>query len=152
MKTQVDTYRGWDISFDTEKQTFYTVSDHYDRSETKVTYNAIKTFIDDFIKENNEFKPVLIEKLGSWGDKHSTKLIGIRKDGRFICEDAKGKKGQISQYDEKDYFIVNSLNEPIFKAMQECEVKIQTLREEKDALGKTIIKKGLAEIKALYTI
>lgn len=131
MKTVVDTYRGWEISFDTEKQTFYTVSDHYDRSETKVTYNAIKTFIDDFIKENNVFKPVFVEKMNSWGEKHSAKLIGIRKDGRFIYEDAKGKQHQVSQYDEKDYFIVNPLNEPIFKAMQNCEDKIQALRDEK---------------------
>lgn len=153
MKTPITTYRGWEISFDTEKETFYTVSDIYDRSETKSSYNSIKTFIDNFIKENNEFKPVYVESLPSgWRGKHTIKLIGIRKDNRFIYEDANGKKEQLSESSEKEYILINPDNEPIYKAIADCDTKIEILRAEKKELENTIIKKDLSEIKAKYSI
>ena len=43
--------------------------------------------------------------------KNKIKLIGIRKDGRFIYEDEKGEKKQLSDYDEKHYILYDESNE-----------------------------------------
>ena len=39
MKTEIAKYRGWEISFDTDKETFYALSNDYDRDETKKSFS-----------------------------------------------------------------------------------------------------------------
>ncbi len=40
MKIEIENYRGWDISFDTEKETFYAISSHFDTDKTKQSFAA----------------------------------------------------------------------------------------------------------------
>ena len=153
MKIEIDEYRGWEIYFDTDKEMFYTVSDSYDTDKDKKTFSGIKTFIDEFIKDNLEFKPVWIERpeMG-WRSYEKIKLIGIRKDKRFVYEDAKGKHCQLSEYDEKDYILCNKANEEIYRKIKEYKDKIEVLNKEVQKLEKTIISVGIESIKSQYLI
>ena len=111
MKVQIENYRGWNIEFDTEKESFYCHSEQHDKDENKKSFASTKKWIDDFIKENEVFKPIWVETKPKAYGEIKIKLIGIRKDGRFIYEDAKGEKKQLSDYDEKDYILYDESNE-----------------------------------------
>ena len=41
--------------FDTEKEDFFTVSNEYDTQQTKKSYASAKKYIDDYLKENQNF-------------------------------------------------------------------------------------------------
>lgn len=116
MITEVDNYRGFEIRFDTDKETFNCDID--DERSVKKSYGAIKTFIDEYIKENNTFKPFKVIKspVESYGGSDGT-IIGVRKDGRFIIELPSGKKDQVSDYDLSKYWVVkDGLSEKIKEA------------------------------------
>ena len=122
MRVEIENYRGWDISFDTERETFYAKSVEYDRGETKRSFASAKQFVDDFIKENLQFKPVWVEKVPSqYNNQNKIKLIGIRKDKRFVYEDADGKKNQLSEYSEKDYILCNEENKTFLFVYHQLE-------------------------------
>jgi hypothetical protein len=153
MKIEIENYRGWDISFDTDKETFYAQSDEYDRGETKKSFASAKQYIDDFIKDNLEFKPVWIETPPSSYINHSKiKLIGIRKDKRFVYEGKDGKKEQLSDYSEKDYILCNEANDAPYAELEECRKRKELIDEEMKVIEAKIIKVGLAELKAKYSI
>jgi len=116
MITEVDKYRNWEISFDTYNDTFIAYSSYYDCEQKKSSYAACKKYIDDFIKENEKFTPFYIISIPHWyrRNKEKVKVIGIRKDGRYVVETKKGK-GQISEYDEKDYAIYDDAMNDIIK-------------------------------------
>jgi hypothetical protein len=149
-KILIENYRGWEIYFDNDKENFYTSSDEYDRMNTKTSYAATKKWIDDFIKENTTFEPIWVEKRDYRGVK-KIKIIGIRKDKKFIYEGKDGKKEQLSEYDEKDCFLPNSENDDVYN-----KIKIQ--KDIKDAaeleiskLEKLIVKTPiLDELKEKY--
>lgn len=152
MKIEIENYRGWEIYFDTEKETFYAQSDEHARGESKKSFAAAKKFIDDFIKDNTEFKPIWVESPpSSWSGKNKIKLIGIRKDKRFIYEGDKGEKEQLPEYNEKDYILVNPDNEPIYEAIKVLQDKQKETALEIKALESKIIRVGLEEIKKKYT-
>src|SRR5687768_11171772 len=105
---KIETYRGYDIYFNTKDETFYSeISD----TETKVkkSYSSITKAIDDFIKENNAFKPFEVVKnpLESWHspDEEKLKIIGIRKDGRWVYEGRKKVPTQLSDYNNKSWVL-----------------------------------------------
>lgn len=141
MKTEVDNYRGYEIRFDTDNETFECDID--DSRSVKKSYASIKTFIDEFIKDNNVFKPfkVMANPLVSYGGKNG-KIIGIRKDKRFIMETESGTKEQVSDYNEKDHWVVT---EKLIESLQE----VQPLLSERDELKKNLNKLE-SEIKAFY--
>lgn len=141
MRVLIENYRGWEIHFDTDKEEFYTISNEYDTDKTKKSYAASKKFIDDYIKENSEFKPIKVEKHPShYNNREVITLIGIRKDGAFMYEDKNSKKGQLSTHNEKDYFLQNHLNEPIFEAIEALNIKINELRQQVKEQEKLLIK------------
>jgi hypothetical protein len=138
MKVEIENYRGWSISFDTEKETFYCHSEQWDRDENKKSYASTKKFIDDFIKENQTFKPIWVEtKPKAYGEK-KIKLIGIRKDGRFIYEDAKGEKRQLSDYSEKNYILYDEENEKYKKEAEIIDEQMEVLRLQRNAVLENI--------------
>ena len=51
MKVQIENYRGWNIEFDTEKESFYCHSEQHDKDENKKSFASTKKWIDDFIKD-----------------------------------------------------------------------------------------------------
>lgn len=153
MEIKIEEYKGWQILFDTERETFLTQSDEYDRQADKKSYSAIKKFIDEFIKENNTFKPIWIDILpSSYATYQKVKLIGIRKDGRFIYENKKGEKKQLSEYNEKDYIVYDPENDKIRSEVKVIQDQIDKLREERKAIESKITGKPLSEVKKLYTI
>lgn len=152
MTVQIENYKGWNISFNTDKETFYAESDEYDRAETKKSYATAKKFIDDFIKDNLEFKPFWIEvPPSSYDNRKQIKIIGIRKDKRFVFEDAYGTKQQLSEYSEKNYILVNPDNEEFYEKIADCNKRIKSITEERTQIEAKIIKVGLEEIKRKYS-
>jgi hypothetical protein len=151
MIIKIEDYRGWEISFNTEKETFYTVSDSYDKQQEKRSYASIKKYIDEFIKDNNEFKPFWVEKVDYRGV-FKVKVIGIRKDNRFIYEDKKGEKQQLSEYDEKDWYLVNENNVSIYDSIKIVKDKITALDDEKKELEGKVIKVFVRDIKQDFKV
>lgn len=153
-KILIENYRGWEIYFDNDKENFYTSSDDYDRENTKTSYAATKKWIDDFIKENLKFEPIVVERKDYRGVSQ-IKLIGIRKDRRFIYEGENGKKEQLSEYYEKDYYLPSPLNEEINEKIKEqqsirdaADLEIQNL--EKQLVKTPIIQELRNKYKDLY--
>lgn len=151
MITKIEDYRGWEISFNTEKETFYAVSDTYDNQNEKRSYASIKKYIDDFIKDNKGFKSFWIEKIDYSGHK-KVKVIGIRKDNRFIYEDNKGEKQQLSEYDEKDWYLLNDNNEVFYEQIKTVKNKINLLEIEKKEIESKVIKITVKETKQQFTV
>ena len=148
MKVIIDNHRGWEISFDTELETFYCISDRYDRDETKKSFASIKKFIDDFIKENEIFEPVWVEtKPNSYTSDKKIKLIGIRKDGRFIYENSKGEKQKLSDYNEKDYILYDANNDKFRLEAEKINKEIEVLNAKRDAVLDKITGIELTEYK-----
>jgi hypothetical protein len=151
----IENYRGWEISFSPADETFLAYSNDFDESNVKKSFSATKKYIDDFIKENNNFKPVWVEKLDhSWRKDKKIKLIGIRKDQRFVFEGEKGKMEQLSEYNEKDYFIFNPDNQKYYDEIASIEKEIEALQKKiTNIQDKKVIKEdlGLIKLKAKYS-
>ena len=128
MSVVIEKYRGWEISFDSNKESFECYSNQYDRSETKKSFSSVKKWIDDFLKDNKNFKPFFIESKPKSYGKQKIKIIGIRKDNRFIYEDEKGVKCQLSDYSEKDYILYDSQNEKYKEQARIVDEEIEVLR------------------------
>jgi len=144
MKVLIETYRDFEIYFETDGELFYSISDKLDYQMKKQSYASSKASIDEYIKKNLNFKPIWVERNDSYFyNNKKIKLVGIRKDGRFVFENDKGEKGQLSEYDERNYFISNSDNEPVFKRIEEKEEQIKALTKELEVINKTLIVKCL---------
>jgi uncharacterized protein YutD len=119
MEIKIEDYRGFEITFDTDDETFRAVNDNYDTERKKKTYSSVKKDIDDYIKANADFKPFLIQQKIKHGRIKSSnfdpiRVVGLRKDGRFMIE-RNGKVEQLSDYDIRDYCVYNPQND-ILKA------------------------------------
>ena len=148
MKILIETYRGWDIYFNTQEEEFYTQSNEYDKEQVKKSYSSTKKFIDDFIKENNEFKPIRVQKMPSYySNDEKITLIGLRKDGAFVYQDEDGNKKQLSSYNECDYFLVDPRNECVFKEIEMLNSQKREIDEKVKLLGKSIIKVDVKQIR-----
>ncbi len=150
-KVLIEEYRGWEISFDTEQETFYCLSDVYDRDEKKKSFASCKSFVDEYIKENNGFKEFFIESVPSfYRGYEKKKVIGIRKDGAFTIEEKGGKKGVLSKYNEKEYVVYNQDNKSIFDELKIIKDKINLLHEDQKIIEKKVTGKSLEEMRKLY--
>jgi hypothetical protein len=148
MKVEIEIYRGWSISFDTEKETFYCHSEQWDKDENKKSFASTRKWIDDFIKENEVFKPIWVEiKPDAYNIDKRIKLIGIRKDGRFIYENEKGDKKQLSDYNEKDYILYNPENDKYREEANQVSVELEELRLKRNAILKKVVGIELTEYK-----
>jgi len=140
-KILITNYRGFDIEFDTDYEKFQCIITE-ERAKESNSFFAIKGFIDDYKKNNQDFKPFWIESMpNSYRNKVKLKVIGIRKDGRFVAESKDGKKEQISDYDISNYMIVKPENESILSELSTLKNEIEQ-REYEDKLKiKEIISK-----------
>jgi hypothetical protein len=130
MQVTIENYRGFEISFDTEKETFLSYSTEWDRDMAKKSYAASKKWVDDFIKENSTFKSVLAAPvIGSYTNKTKITLTGMRKDNRFMAEDAKGQF-QISEHDEDKYAVYDPSHDAIKDRYDAYTKQISDLRDE----------------------
>lgn len=148
MKIPIETYRGWEISFDTDKETFHSVSTDFDTEKSKTSYSACKKFIDDYIKENQLFKPFWVEKNpNSYGNVRKLRVVGIRKDGRFICELESGTKDQISDYDLDSWIMVNPDNQVFWDELKAAESESEAINQKIKEIKSKFIVKSLKQFK-----
>lgn len=146
----IETYRGYEINFEPDKDAFYCVveGDQW----TKKSYTLIKTAIDNFIKEQ-PFEPFnVVLKPNEYrysGKKTRLKIIGIRKDGRFIS-DNKGKKEQVSEYDENDYILDIPENEVHFATIAILGAEIDELKKKITIAEESIKTPSLKDLKTKY--
>ena len=151
MRVLIENYRGWEIYFDTDKEEFYTVSNEYDKQETKRSYASSKKYIDDYIKSNNVFKPIKVQKMPTmFSEGKVITLIGIRKDKAFMYEDEEGRKQKLSSYDERDYFIVDSRNDVHFKRIAELAIERKRIDDEVNQIEKSVIKVDVKQIRLFH--
>lgn len=118
MEITIENYRGYEIRFNTNRETF--VCDIDDERSVKKSFGALKKFIDRFIKDNdvfNKFK-IIASPNPRFNKRRVVTVIGQRKDGRFIGQDEKGDKFQISDYDLKQYCLYEESLNPYFEELE----------------------------------
>jgi len=149
MRVLIETYRGFEISFDPTDEKFWYLSERYDKESSSKSFTAIKKAVDDFIKENKDFKPFWIEnKLkSSFGKEAKLKIIGIRKDGILVYENEKGEKEQLPKHSEGDYLIYDASNDNLRLEIAELENKVSSIHKEITALKAKQIGTPLTEYK-----
>lgn len=153
MKTTIENYRGIDIWFDTEYETFSCDVDH--ENSVKKSYPAVKKFIDDWKKDAANFKSFRVcgNPNSYYGGKNGT-IIGIRKDGRFVLENEKGEKEQVSDSNLKDFILYDSANIHLFEALEKHRLAWDSYKEQHDKISQQIkskfIIKTLKDVKANY--
>ncbi len=132
-KIKIEDYRGFEITFNTDKETFTAWNDFYDNEFSKKSFSAIKKGVDDYIKKNLGFIPFEIVKCYDYSGKLSRlectlKITGIRKDGRLVYIGEDGKKKQLSDYDTKDYALLfegfTKFNEQ-YKALKQQQEEVR---------------------------
>lgn len=131
-KILIDNYRGFDIEFETINEKFQCIITD-ELVKESVSFSAIKKFVDEYKKSNQDFKPFFAEIIPSqysFKEYKKIKIIGIRKDGRFVAENSEGVKFQVSDYDIKDYMIYNPENEKAFGQLLELKLKEQRYNAE----------------------
>jgi hypothetical protein len=144
---KIEDYRGWEISFDTSSEEFYALSGRNDTDFRKKSFSAIKREIDEFMKENQAFKPFKVEAVpSSFAAGEVLTIVGIRKDGRFIAEKG-GKKVQISDYNEKGYMAVDDYNKPLWQELNDISKEVDELYKRKEGVKSQFKVKTLGEIK-----
>lgn len=146
MRVLIENYRGHAIVFDPENEKF-SFSFDIENWNQKQSFSSCKKAIDDYVKENETFEPFLVEELEYGTMLKQLNIVGIRNDGRFCFDNGGKDKGQISSYDERDYYLVNPANIPIYEQIQQLEKEINVLVEKQVRLRSGIVKKTLADIR-----
>lgn len=142
MSVLIEKYRGWDIYFEPSNEGFYVESDEWDQKKAKRSFFSCKTFVDDYLKENNQFKPIRAQHIENG---NILLLTGIRNDGLFTYE-KDGKKHQLSKYDLSHYIKYDPSNDPKYEAIKKWESEISKCREEIRKIRSGITGVSLKEI------
>lgn len=137
-KILIETYRGFDIEFDTNCEKFQCICTE-DNAKESTSFTAVKKFIDDYKKTNQDFKPFWVESIPDSYKTEKLKVIGVRKDGRFVAENSKGDKIQISDYSLNDYMLLKPENEIAMNKLSELKAKEEQQRLENNKARKLII-------------
>ena len=124
----IENYRGFEVYLDSQKDCFISLNDIENKS-----FRGIKKIIDDYIKGNDTFKVFEVEKLpSSYSDNEKFKVVEIsHKTRKFQIENNKGEKSFVSEYNERDYILVNENNEIVKK-------EYYKLRKQEKELNKKI--------------
>ena len=153
MKILIENYKNIKIEFDKDDEMFY-CSINDERGKGSKSYASIKKYIDDYIKENSKFEPFFVVKDSLWNsekDGEIFKIVGIRKDERFIYEDKKGTVAQISEYNEEEYIVYyEKFHMQYFATMAYLKTVLDDATEKLNAHKKTNKGKNLKEIKKDY--
>ena len=137
-KILIEKYRGFDIEFDTDYEKFQCVCTEEDSKESK-SFTSVKKFVDDYKKTNQDFTPFWVEPTPTSYKGGKLKIIGIRKDGRFVAENIKGEKTQIPDYDTQHYMLVKPENESSLKKLSELREKEKLQAQENNEVRKKLI-------------
>lgn len=134
MKAVIETYRGFEVWFDTHYEVFQCVITDGDEKESR-SYKAILKFIDEYKKNNQDFMPFKVVALpdGYASNKELT-ITGLRKDGGVIAVTEDLKKVRVSNYDLKSYMLEQQSN---YKELAE----LKELKESEEAYRIEMVKK-----------
>jgi hypothetical protein len=148
MKVLIEKYRGFDIYFEVNDELFSVETDSYGKGSK--SFAAVKSGIDEYLKNNIEFKPFKAINIDNGEVIH---IIGIRKDERFNYEDSKGKKHQLSDYFEKNYVVYNSeIHDQHFATLAYLKVlKDEAVKAVSDCID-SITGDTIKQIKANYIV
>lgn len=142
MRIKIETYRGVDIEFDTANERFVSIITDGFEKET-ASYSAVKKFIDEYRKTNDGFKPFFVVERPSdnmFRDAHkAVRVVGIRKDNRFIIEKEDGRKDQMSSHDEENYILFKASNESKFAELRSIYAAFDKYRNDAIAKRKEVI-------------
>jgi hypothetical protein len=123
MLVTIETYRGIDIEFETSSEKFQCLIDEVSNKQSDA-YSTIKKYIDEYLRNNHDFKPFKVFKYSSrFSDNNNIEIygiVGIRKDGDYIIL-RNGKKERLSNYDLTDYFVFNEKDTPILDEIAKVE-------------------------------
>lgn len=153
MKVEIEKYRGHVIFFQTVTGNF-TCLIAEDMAKDSKSFKAVKKGIDDYLKDNQNFKEFMLEPnpnvCCSGG---ALKIIGVRKDGRFVSQNEKGEKGQVSDYDLRNYMLQKDENIPLMNEIKSCIDEAEEFRKLNSQKRKEIESKleivTLEEVKSL---
>ena len=146
-KVFIETYRTYDIEFDVSAEKFQCIVTDNDNKESK-SLSAVRKFVDEYIKNNQKFSPFWVELMpgkGGWSTEKRLKVIGLRKDNRFMAELPDGTKTQISGYDLDRYIIEDIVNKQIIDELAQE-------RADKDAADKEWGKERNAKIATIEAV
>jgi hypothetical protein len=147
MKVLIEHYRGFEISFNSETEEFYFMSDTYDTEAKRKSFSAAKKWIDDFIKENNTFKP----KEFVCADGRKITVVGFHKDGKVVI-DRGGKKAILSSYEEKYFVLYDQKFDEIFNEINALDAQRDDLNRSINLLEGEITGIALNEYKKQFVI
>tara|TARA_R110002020_G_scaffold465503_2_gene686967 strand:+ start:3392 stop:3865 length:474 start_codon:yes stop_codon:yes gene_type:complete len=152
MRIEIENYRGWDILFNTDTEKFYVMSEDIDLGKDKPSFKSCKKFVDDYIKNNVDFKTFEVQRFGRYDRSPGVikTVVGVRKDGRFVCVDEKGNIEQISDYETDNYIVVKESNKPIFEKMAKKLEEIGNINSSIKELSITIDREMLVDLKEKY--
>jgi len=146
-KIEIEDYRGWTIYFDKEEDRFYSVAQAYDVSKTNKTFTAAKKAIDDYLKDNQNFKVFDVVSWNHYGTAEliPARIVGIRKDGRYLIKKSgQNEAEQLSTYDENNWILHKTSNLiPIQRYREACLKKKQTI---------TALDQEIDQLKALIDV
>jgi hypothetical protein len=150
MNVKIETYRGFEIMFNTDKSEFECAVK--DQSKESKSFDAIKKWVDEYLKDNATFEPFFVIKSPNsyTVSKEILKIIGIRKDGRFISEGKNGEKEQVSEYHEKDYILQTIEHKEQYAAIVFQQLVIDKEQEKLKKLKGLVTGTTLKEIKSNY--
>lgn len=120
MQIVIETYKGFEIRFDIDRETF--LCDIDDERSVKKSYSAIKKFIADWVKENQVFRKFKVESIpSSYNSSKTLTIIGKHGNGNLIAIDENGKNKQVSAYEFDRYMLVDSENEKNWAILSQLE-------------------------------
>ena len=140
MKILIEKYRGFEIYFDSQYEKFQCIITE-EVSKESLSFAAVKKFVDEYKKTNQDFKPFFVEPTPLYSFKESFKIIGIRKDGRFVTENTKGEKGQLPDYHLSDYMIVKEENKELISELHKLNNEEKLLISDFSKKRKDLISK-----------
>ena len=147
MRVNIEKYKGFDIEFDTSSEEFLAYSNYFDSEWRNSKLSNLKLKLDTYLKDNVNFKPFFVENKT---DGKILKIIGIRKDNRFIYEDENKKKQQLSDYDLPKYILRNEDNDYIREQIEKLNERMEELKTNRDKLLSEISGVELKEYKKQF--
>jgi len=138
----VETYRGFDIIFNPDKETFNCIPSDEDVKESK-SFAVCKRHIDEYLKLNQGFKSFTVSMKPEnyrFANKKQIKIVGIRKDNKFVYEED-GQPKQLSNWNEKDYLLEFPENTLLLKEYEESEDRLIEFSNKERELQRQIISK-----------
>ena len=138
MKILIENYRGFDIEFDTDCEKFQCIGNE-ENTKKSTSFSAVKKFVDEYKKTNEGFKPFWVETLPTYYMIDKLKVVGLRKDGRYVAENSEGVKIQLSDYDTGNYMLLKEENGNAIKLLSELKITEEKQRVENNEYRKQII-------------